>query len=296
MTESLTLAFLGGIAGVVLGNWTSHMLEAMLASSPYGESMRLILSSDVRVLSFTAGLAFLTTISFGLAPAWRASRTDVVSALKGETPVSGRFRLRRISLTVQVCVSMVLLLTNGLFLRALWRFGVADPGFAVEHRLDVSTYVSAPEFTSETARELYAQALDRLRPLPGVRHAALTNWLPLQPFNPSCASEPGGEPFPATNNVIDAGYLATMQISLLAGRDFAAADRAYGAPVAIVNETLARRLWPHEPAIGKHVLLGCREQASLEIIGVTRIPSSGRSVKLFCRTFTARSRRMRAAV
>ena len=104
---------------MVLGNWTSHMLEAMLASSPYGESMRLILSSDVRVLSFTAGLAFLTTISFGLAPAWRASRTDVVSALKGETPVSGRFRLRRISLTVQVCVSMVLLLTNGLFLRAL---------------------------------------------------------------------------------------------------------------------------------------------------------------------------------
>ena len=95
---------------MVLGNWTSHMLEAMLASSPYGESMRLILSSDVRVLSFTAGLAFLTTISFGLAPAWRASRTDVVSALKGETPVSGRFRLRRISLTVQVCVSMVLLL------------------------------------------------------------------------------------------------------------------------------------------------------------------------------------------
>jgi len=270
MTESLMLAALGGLAGVVLGNWTSRMLEAMLESSPYGESMGLILSSDVRVMAFTAALALLITIVFGLAPAWRASRTDVVSALKGETPGSGRFRLRRISLAGQVCVSLVLLLTSGLFLRVLWRFGVTDPGFAVENRLDVSTYVSAPEFDSETARQFYIQALDRLRALPGVKRAALTNWVPLQPFNPSCASERGSDPFPATYNVIDSGYLAAMQIPLLAGRDFGIEDRAQSPSVAIINETLARRLWPHQSAIGKHVLIGCRELASLEVIGVAR--------------------------
>jgi predicted permease len=98
MAESLILALCGGVVGVVLGNWTSRLLDTMLMSSPYGESIQLMLSSDIRVWIFTAALSVLTTLFFGLAPAWQASRTDAMPVLKGETPLSRRFRLRNISL------------------------------------------------------------------------------------------------------------------------------------------------------------------------------------------------------
>jgi hypothetical protein len=180
-------------------------------------------------------------------------------------------------LVAQVCVSLVLLLTAGLFLRALLRLQDADPGFAVRNRLDANTYVSPPEFTVESGRQFYSRTLDKLRALPGVKSAAVTDWLPLQPINPGCAAqlgrngEPGRDKFPATtNNVISSGYLTTMRIPLLAGRDFTAADVPGGAPVAIVNETLARRLWPNQLAIGQHLLIGCHDAATVEVIGVAR--------------------------
>jgi hypothetical protein len=153
----------------------------------------------------------------------------------------------------------------------------ADPGFAVRNRLDANTYVSPPEFTVESGRQFYSRTLDKLRALPGVKSAAVTDWLPLQPINPGCAAqlgrngEPGRDKFPATtNNVISSGYLTTMRIPLLAGRDFTAADVPGGAPVAIVNETLARRLWPNQLAIGQHLLIGCHDAATVEVIGVAR--------------------------
>jgi predicted permease len=270
ITESLVLACFGGLAGTMLGGWTSRLLETTLLGSAYGESIQIVLSSDVRVMIFTALLAFFTTLLFGLAPAWRVSRTDVMSALKGDVPAGGRLRLRHLSLVGQVSISLVLLLTAGLFLRVLLRFQDSDPGFTIANRLFATIYVSPPEFTVETGRQFYTEALDRIGALPGVKHAALVDWLPLQPINPGCASQLGGEPFPTTSNSIDAGFLTTMRIPLVAGRNFAASDRPDGPPVAIVNESLAHRLWPHEAAIGKRVLLGCRGPALLEVIGVAR--------------------------
>jgi len=270
MTESLVLACCGGLAGVILGSWTSRLLETTLLGSAYGESIQIVLSSDVRVMIFTVALAILTTLLFGLAPAWRVSRNDVMSSLKGDAPTGGRLRLRHLSLVGQVSVSLVLLLTAGLFLRVLLRFEDTDPGFAIANRLFATIYVSPPEFTVETGRQFYAQALDRISGLPGVKHAALIDWLPLQPINPGCAAQPGGETFPATSNSIDAGFLATMRIPLLAGRNFDTSDRPDASPVAIINESLAHRLWPQETAIGKRVLLGCRGPVVLEVIGVAR--------------------------
>jgi predicted permease len=269
LTESLLLAAGGGLLGFVLGAWSSRWFETILPTTAFGESLRLDLAPDLRVAIFSAALALLTTLLFGLTPAWRASRTDVIRRLKGDAS-SARFRLRSISLTGQVSVSLVLLLTAGLFLRVLLAFQTSDPGFAVNNRLYVTAYVSAPEFTPETGRRFYAQTLERLRSLPGVKSAAITDLLPLTPIRPGCASEFGTDIIPATTSAIGSGYLQTMRIPLLAGRDFSTGDRPDGPPVAIVNEALARRLWPGHSPIGKHVLLGCHGASSFEVVGVAR--------------------------
>jgi predicted permease len=270
LTESLALAAGGGVAGAVLGVWTCRLLEAFLPTSAFGEALRLDLTPDGRVILCTAILALLTTLIFGLAPAWRASRTDVLPALKGESHAAARFGLRRLSLVAQVALSLILLLTAGLFLRVLLAFQSVDPGFAVANRIYVTTLASAPEFTPETGRQFYAHTLDRLRTLPGVKSAAIVNLLPLTPVNPGCASQPGGGPILVTTSTISPGYLATMRIALDSGRDFNAADRPDGQPVAIVNESLARRLWPNEWPIGKRLLLGCHDPSALQVAGVAR--------------------------
>jgi len=152
----------------------------------------------------------------------------------------------------------------------LLAFQIADPGFAVKNRIYITTLASAPEFTPETGRQFYAQTLDRLRALPGVKNAAVANLLPLTPINPGCASASGRDAVPATTSTVSPGYLRTMRIALANGRDFSAADLPGGQPVAIVNETLAQRLWPGEPSIGKRLLLGCHDPSPLQVVGVAR--------------------------
>jgi predicted permease len=273
LTENLVLAAAGGVLGFVLGSWTSRLLEILLPTTAFGEALRLDLAPDVRVMIFSALLALLTTLLFGLAPALRASRTDVISALKGAAPGAARSGLRRISLVAQVSLSLVLLLTAGLFLRVLFAFQAADPGFAVQNRLYVTTLASAPEFTPEGARQFYAQTLDNLRALPGVKSAAITNLLPLTPINPDCAAVPSGavrDSVQTTTSAISPGYLGTMRIALEAGRDFSTADRPDGQPVAIVNQALAKRLWPGESPIGKRLLVGCHDPSAMAVVGVAR--------------------------
>jgi predicted permease len=270
LTESLMLAVGGGLLGLVLGAWTSRLLEILLPTTAFGEALRVDFTPDARVIACSALLALFTTVVFGLAPAWRASRArdlpsrDLPSRdRKGAVPAPHLAR-RPSSL------SLVLLLTAGLFLRVLLSFQAADPGFAVKNRIYITTLASAPEFTPETGRQFYAQTLDRLRALPGVRNAAITNLLPLTPINPDCVSETGRDPIPATTSTVSPGYLATMRIPLAAGRDFSASDRADGQPVAIVNETLASACGRASLAIGKRLLLGCHDPAPLQVVGVAR--------------------------
>jgi macrolide transport system ATP-binding/permease protein len=266
LTESLMLAVFGGIAGIFLGLWTNRLLELLLAAGPY-ESVQLDLAADTRVLLFTALLSLATTLFFGLAPAWRASRVDVLAGLKGSSPTSARLGLRRVSLVAQVSLSLILLLTAGLFLRVLGQFHTADPGFAVSNRLVVTTYVSAPEFTADSGRAFYSAVSGRLRALPGVRSVAITNILPLTPLPQGCAALPDRDPISMTSSVISPGFLDTMQTPLVAGRDFTAIE---GPPVTIVNEAMAKRLWPNESAIGKTVQLGCRTKVTAEVVGIAR--------------------------
>ena len=167
----------------------------------------------------------------------------------------------------QVSLSLILLLTAGLFLRVLGEFHTADPGFAVQNRLYVTTYVSKPEFTPESARAFWAEALDRLRALPGVNSVAITNYLPLTPLPQNCASHNNGDSVSITSSIVSAGFFETMRAPVLTGRDFRATEPQ---PVAIVNESMAKRLWPKGNAIGKQIQLGCRNKTTAEVVGIAR--------------------------
>jgi len=271
MTENLTLCLAGGAAGVAVGYAGNRLLEAALPALPFGEMLRFDLPLDFRVLVYSGLIALQTSLLFGLLPAWQGSRYDLATSLKG-AGAGGRLRLRLATLTAQIALSLVLLLTAGLFARAILRFRNADPGFATGNRLFAPVFVPQPQFSAASGRAFYDRTLDRLRSLPGVRSAALTTRLPLYAagIGGSCVARDSGKPAPASAMTVGAGYLDTMRIPLLEGRDFNAADNADGPPVAIVNQTLARRLWPNESATGRSFLFGCDHARTLQVVGVAR--------------------------
>ena len=272
MAENLALGLLGGGAGVFVGYASNRLIQVGLTALPFGEALRFDLTLDVRVLLYSGFVALLTALLFGLLPAWQGSRDDLATVLKGASIAGGRMRLRLGTLTGQIALSLVLLLTAGLFGRAILRFHSTDPGFASANRLYAPAFVPAPQFTAASGRVFYDQTLNRLRALAGVRSAALTARLPLYAAGiaGSCVARDTDKPAPATSMTVDAGYLDTLRIPLLEGRNFNAGDKADGPPVAIVNQTLARRLWPNQPATGRSFLLGCDHARTLQVVGVAR--------------------------
>jgi predicted permease len=272
MTENLALGLLGGAAGVLVGYASNRFIQSGMTALPFSEMLRFDLTLDVRVLLYSAFVALLTALLFGLLPAWQGSRDDLATVLNGGNVAGGRLRLRLATLTGQIALSLVLLLTAGLFARVIVRFHSADPGFASANRLYAPAFVPAPQFTPASARVFYDQTLARLRALAGVRSAALTTRLPLYAAGiaGSCVARDADKPAPATTMTVDAGYLETLRIPLLEGRDFNAIDKADGPPLAIVNQALARRLWPNEPATSHSFLLGCDHARTLQVVGVAR--------------------------
>jgi predicted permease len=270
LTESLLLSVLGTIVGLVVAHWTNRLLEAMFLSLPIDAPIQLNLRLDLRVFLFAAAMAFAAMVLSGMLPAWTNSRVDVAAVLKGDAPTVRGFRLRHASLVAQVALSFTLLLCASLFLRSLVQMRTIDPGFAVENRLYALTYISQPEFTSASGRQFYAKVLDDLRAMPGVRGASLTQLLPLQGQPSDCVSAGDIAPFRSTFAVIDSGFLATMNIPLVDGREFTLSDKEDSSPVVILNQALARRLWPHHNAIGQRVRIGCNSQIAAEVVGVAR--------------------------
>jgi len=269
MTETFLLALIGGLGGLVLGAWTDRLLEGLRPAMPIPVSLRL--SMDFRVVTFALMVSLATMLLFGLLPAWRSTRSDVYPTLKGETAPLQHSRLCRASLVAQMAISLLLLLCAGLFLQSILRLRSVNPGFAVRNRLYAWTFVSPPEFTRETGREFYTQAVERLRSLPGVRNAGVTHFLPLLFDEGSdCVSNGVGATLHAAHGTIGPGFLETMKIPVLEGRDFSSADLPNGPSVVIVNETLAQRLWPRQSAVGHRILVGCQKPETAEVVGIAR--------------------------
>ena len=281
LTESVLLGCFGGLGGLVLAATTAPLL---LRLKPANIPVSLEIPVDWRVLVFTLAVSVLTGVVFGLAPALRASRLDLVSGLKDGTPGGGRVRsrLRSVLVTAQVAVCLMLLIGAGLCLRSLANAQSIDPGFEVNDGLVATLDVETFGYNEARGRALYRDLLERAAAVPGVRAVSLAEMMPLGTaertegltIEGSPAPRPG-EPGPAVDDVsVAPDYFHTMGMPLLEGRDFTARD-GQGAPrVVIVNQVMAARFWPRQDPIGRHVIMGGPENSAarqvLEVIGVAK--------------------------
>lgn len=264
LTEALVLAVAGTLCGVVLALWAGNVLERSVPPAAGIFAIQIDLSMDWRALVFAASICAVTTVLCGLLPAWRVLGMFRMVVPQGSVGASAR--RKPVGLVVQVVMSLVLLFIGASFVAALLRLQATYPGFDVAGRLYAYTFLPSPPFAPDARPEVYAQALDRLRALPGVRMAALTSSLPLIPAASDCVSLSPDSLVRLTSSAVDPGYFDTMGIERLAGRAFAASDQP--SDTAIVTESLARRLWPDRSAVGQRFMIGCDHPQPAYVIGV----------------------------
>jgi predicted permease len=261
LTESVLLSIIGGTLGLLLAAW---LLDALVAADlqlpvPVDDALTI----DGRVLAFTAGLALLTGVLFGLAPAIQASRADVVPVLKNETLPFGVGRgwrsflsLRQALVVAQVALSLVALVAAGLFLRGLQNAQAADMGFETRGVLIMNFNPGREGYTPERGQLFYQQVVDRVSGLPGVQRAAVAQNPPLgggflRSVMPEGMDTTTQDRILVQVNSVSPGYLDTIDVPLLRGRSFTTTD-ATGAPqVVVINDTMAQRFWPGQDALGK---------------------------------------------
>jgi putative ABC transport system permease protein len=277
LTESGLLAGTAALVGLALASW---LARALLALSPVGLARAGEVRLDPTVVAFALGLSSIVTLAFGLLPALRASRLDLLPALqrggsKGEVSGAGG-RLRSSLVVAEVALSVVLLVAAGLLLRSFLALQRVDLGFATQGVL--VTYTQYPVNGEEQGRAriaFYASLLDRLHAVPGVTSAAGVNLLPLG-REPRPAREyfvqgrpegqPGEQP-KAHIYAVTPHYFRTLEIPLRSGRDFDRTDTVERPRVAIINEALARAAFPRESPLGQHIRWNSRAPW-MEIVGV----------------------------
>ncbi len=283
LTESVLLALLGGVAGLALATWGADLLMAFKPPVPF--PLEINLHGDWRVFGFMFGLSLLTGIVFGLVPALAAARPDVTSALKDDGGAAnargGRGRLRGALVVVQVALSLLLLICAGLFLRSLRNASTIDPGFDADNLLALTMDLEQQGYDEVRGKIFTAQLLDRVRALPGVVAASLADDLPLSLGGSrrgvtieGYAAQPG-EDMEIHSSKVAPGYFETLRIPLLQGRTFEAQDRAAAPGVVLVNEAFARRYWPGQPPLGKHIQMGSvrsgvNDAPALTVVGVVK--------------------------
>jgi predicted permease len=275
LTESLLLALLAAAGGLILAFWINQLLMSLQLPLP-GASVatEVDLRLDGRVFGFALMLSVLTSLIFGLAPAWAATKLDVVSALKDEPGMSGRRKwlsLRNSLVVAQITTSLTLLSGAGLSTRSLRNIQNMDLGFDTGNGLVMTLDLGRLKYDKERGLQFYTQFIERLATTPGVRSITIANHLPLDTgwgfTNISIEGQPpvaDGRPMNAVQQNIGLRYFGTMGIPLLRGRDFTAQDTASSERVVIINETMARRHWPNLNDIGEVIGQRIRIGSDLE--------------------------------
>ena len=261
LTESALLGLLGGLVGLGAALGGARLLSS-LRPAEFAQNL-VDVSVDVNVIAFALVLSALTTMVFGAAPALAASRANLVSVLGQDSRVAGQprrtARMRHLLLIGQVALSLMALVTAGLFLRSVQRGYAIDPGF---ERRQLGILLFSPGqagYDRATSAPLYRAIHDRVGAIPGVTSVALASNMPL--FSGPTRKltidgrtdtmESGGAL--TVVNIVDPTYFATTSIALRSGREFATGDREGGLRVAIVNDVLARQYWPGRDPIGQHL-------------------------------------------
>jgi macrolide transport system ATP-binding/permease protein len=280
LTESVLLASLGGLLGVALAKWGIGALTLLIANGR--ENFTLQATLNWRVLAVTFGLSVLTGILFGLAPALQSTDIDLVSALKQTRAGERRFRIGgrlRVSLgqalaVGQIAMSLLLLAGAGLFLRTLSNLNSIAVGFNRENLLLVSLNARQAGYKDDALMRFYHDLQLRLAGLPGVRSASISNYPILSQSRYTTNFRIPGKPNPGvslTVLTVGPGYLGTMQIPVLVGRDLDERDYRSSGWTAVVNELFAKKWFAGENPVGRHFLMNAaKEETDYEIVGVAR--------------------------
>ncbi|HVO12046.1 MAG TPA: ABC transporter permease [Vicinamibacteria bacterium] len=283
LTESVLLALAGGLAGLALAWWGTR---AVLAAVPGGLPRTESIGVDGWVLAFTLGVSLLTGVLFGLAPALQVSATELHDTLKEGSRGSsvGHRRARSLLVVSEVAAALVLLAGAGLMLRTVWSLSHVDPGFDPGHVVTFSVGLS-PADTGSPDRILQSlgQTVDHLRALPGVKSASVSSLIPLNGSDSEIPYYVSGRPRPTSQGevswallyVTDPGYREAMGIPLRRGRYLEPQDMHRGSHVAVIDEVMARTVFPDEDPIGKAVVvadlsgtLGPEASMPMQIVGI----------------------------
>jgi macrolide transport system ATP-binding/permease protein len=278
VTEGLILSALGAAGGLLVAHWCRHAL-VLLFPVRGGVTMHLPGEIDWRVLALSCGVCLLSTLLLGLVPAMQTRKIDLAGALKSEMAGvlggHGKSWARSSLVLVQVSLSFLLLVGAGLLLQSLQRIRTSSPGFSTQGVLVTAVDLRGAGYDPQRARNFQDELLDRVQALPGVESAAFARATPLGygSFSSSPIAADGYQPPPDEQpsvqyNEVGPGYLATVGIPLLSGREFTRADNETAAPVAVVNDVMAAQYWRDDDPIGKRLQV---KGKWLQVVGVAKV-------------------------
>jgi putative ABC transport system permease protein len=277
LTESVLLTFMGGALGMLVAQWSMRPLLSLAPAGVHGLTDTRI---DSRVLLFTLGLSLIAGLLFGLLPALQVSKTSLNDSLKesarGSGSSPGRNRARTLLIVSEVSLSLVLLVGAGLVIKSFIRVQQVDPGFQTASIQTVRLTLPATKYPEKTQQaEFFHQVIEDLEANPGVELASAISRLPLTPGNSNRSIQIEGQPPAAPGEAIVADYRAispnyfrTMGIPVLRGRDFTDRDDANAPGTVIINDQLARKVFPNSDPLGKRLKVEGDENW-LEVVGVT---------------------------
>ncbi|HEX8140375.1 MAG TPA: ABC transporter permease [Pyrinomonadaceae bacterium] len=280
LTESVLLAVLGGVVGLLIATWTLDGIRWLNPGNiPRLQNVRM----DSRVLVFTCAVVMLTGILFGLAPALRGSHVRLNETLKegGRSLInSGHQRLRNLLVVAEIALSLVLLIGAGLLIRSFMRVQQVEPGFTTGNIISMRLSVAGTSYAEEPRRSLfYPQLWERIRRLPGVESAGGVSAIPLsggigwgsitiEGYDPSVT---GQSVIQSDIRVASTGYFETMKIPLKGGRFFTEQDTKESMKVVLVDENMARKYWPGSDPVGRRIKFGSADDNDmpwLTVVGV----------------------------
>jgi predicted permease len=277
LTESMVLAACGGAFGVALAIAALPLFARLVPESlPISSTP----SIDLRVLVFSLLLTTLTGMGFGLLPAFRACRNVDLGGLREGSRAGGgkKERLRSSLVVVEVMASVVLLISAGLLIRALWRIQAVDLGFRTADVLTLRTALPMPKYEKTVLRtEFYQHVLSGVRQLPGVKNAAYISFLPMAmrggiwPVNVNGDVAQRSDLHTASARFITPGFFASMGIPLLMGRDVSESDTLDNPFATIVSASFVKRYWPNEDPLGKHFKFVLHDRVIVGVVGDIRV-------------------------
>jgi len=278
LTESLILSLAGAALGLFIAQFGADYFNKFRFSSDLPIS--LVVQLDQRVLIFSLLAAVFSALVFGLAPALRSAKTDLVPALKtGETAAWHRRTLGRNALVIaQVALSLMLLSAATLFVRTLRKVVLGNPGFRTDHLMMMSFDPSLAHYSPEKSRQFFETLTESARRLPGVTNAALSRMIPFDGSTLTTQNiAPEGYQFPqgktsdsVFSNAVDERYFDTLATPILRGRAIRASDTENAPQVAVINEFMAERYWPNQDPIGKRFRTTGRDAKWIQVTGVAK--------------------------